>query len=450
MAEVAEEDLLCICLSLKDEGLLLDADALKALQEAEATAALDVLQQLRSRLKDVKALKLDASKFVQEALDEKIGAQLLETIVQLRGKGVVLDDGALTALRSVTRSEALAALQSVLDNGATEGNLSRLVERMLTGTDVDDGEGEEGAEDLEVMGADEWAEFENVGLEELETGNKRPRETEEDQLSNKLKKFDKLVAKTVEDLEDIIENLTHRGVLLDASSLQQLRAADQELAVSVLDALSDRVETITDHSAYVKRNLAFSKEFVNPQLFKLRLGSLVKANMDKGARGKEKKRPGPKPENCQTVMCKQLSFSVTEDDLRELFSPIGAIKSVRLLMDDAGDSRGLAFIEFVDTAHAEEAVKLHDTELKGRKMVMDYAENKKGKGKNKGKEGKGKDEKGKSAGKKGKGTLQGVAFSGTAGNRGTKGVVVGGTKGKGVACGKGAKVTVNAGRKGAV
>jgi RNA recognition motif-containing protein len=66
-----------------------------------------------------------------------------------------------------------------------------------------------------------------------------------------------------------------------------------------------------------------------------------------------------------------LSFSTTEDQLRELFSQAGTVASVALIKDrDSGRSKGFAFVEMGNQAEAEKAIamfngKMHDNrELK--------------------------------------------------------------------------------------
>ena len=53
-----------------------------------------------------------------------------------------------------------------------------------------------------------------------------------------------------------------------------------------------------------------------------------------------------------------LSFNTTEDDLRALFSQVGTVTSVALIMDrDTRQSKGFAFVEMSTQAEAEAAIK---------------------------------------------------------------------------------------------
>jgi len=54
-----------------------------------------------------------------------------------------------------------------------------------------------------------------------------------------------------------------------------------------------------------------------------------------------------------------LSFSTTEDELRELFSQAGTVATVSLIKDrDSGQSKGFAFIEMGNQADAEKAIQM--------------------------------------------------------------------------------------------
>jgi RNA recognition motif-containing protein len=65
-----------------------------------------------------------------------------------------------------------------------------------------------------------------------------------------------------------------------------------------------------------------------------------------------------------------LSYNITEDDLRALFSQAGTVDSVALIKDrTTGMSRGFAFIEMDSQASAQKAItlfnefKIHDHQL---------------------------------------------------------------------------------------
>ncbi len=63
-----------------------------------------------------------------------------------------------------------------------------------------------------------------------------------------------------------------------------------------------------------------------------------------------------------------LPFSVTEDELRDLFAQHGTVTSATLVMDrETGRPRGFGFVEFNDRSEAESAIEaLHGTQVGGR------------------------------------------------------------------------------------
>src|SRR5512138_63433 len=53
-----------------------------------------------------------------------------------------------------------------------------------------------------------------------------------------------------------------------------------------------------------------------------------------------------------------LSYSTTEDELRDLFSQAGTVASVALIKDrDTGQSKGFAFVEMSNQSEAEKAIQ---------------------------------------------------------------------------------------------
>jgi RNA recognition motif-containing protein len=54
-----------------------------------------------------------------------------------------------------------------------------------------------------------------------------------------------------------------------------------------------------------------------------------------------------------------LSYSTTEEDLRNLFSQAGTVSSVALIKDrDSGQSKGFAFVEMSNQAEMEKAISM--------------------------------------------------------------------------------------------
>lgn len=70
-----------------------------------------------------------------------------------------------------------------------------------------------------------------------------------------------------------------------------------------------------------------------------------------------------------------LSYSMTEQDLRDLFSQAGEIQDVMLIVDrDTRRSKGFGFVEYVTEADAQKAIDMfHDQEYQGRRLTVNVA-----------------------------------------------------------------------------
>jgi RNA recognition motif-containing protein len=70
-----------------------------------------------------------------------------------------------------------------------------------------------------------------------------------------------------------------------------------------------------------------------------------------------------------------LSYNLTEDDLRNLFEAHGQVDRASLAMDRAtGRARGFGFVEMPNDAEARAAIEsLNDVDLQGRKMMVNEA-----------------------------------------------------------------------------
>ncbi|MBA7491690.1 hypothetical protein ES702_02238 [subsurface metagenome] len=70
-----------------------------------------------------------------------------------------------------------------------------------------------------------------------------------------------------------------------------------------------------------------------------------------------------------------LAFSITSSQLKDIFSKIGKVISCDVIKDrDTGQSKGFGFVEMENDKEADEAIeKLNDTELEGRKVVVNVA-----------------------------------------------------------------------------
>lgn len=70
-----------------------------------------------------------------------------------------------------------------------------------------------------------------------------------------------------------------------------------------------------------------------------------------------------------------LSYSVTDDDLRELFSQHGELASAEVIKDKfSGQSKGFGFVDMPSNSEANDAIKeLNETLFQGRKLTVNEA-----------------------------------------------------------------------------
>jgi len=77
----------------------------------------------------------------------------------------------------------------------------------------------------------------------------------------------------------------------------------------------------------------------------------------------------------QNLFVGKLSFSTTDDGLKEYFEKIGEVVSAHVITDrDSGRSRGFGFVELADEADNQKAIdSLNGTELDGREISVSLA-----------------------------------------------------------------------------
>jgi RNA recognition motif-containing protein len=70
-----------------------------------------------------------------------------------------------------------------------------------------------------------------------------------------------------------------------------------------------------------------------------------------------------------------LSYEITEEDLKQAFEGFGQVVSVNIIKDRySGESRGFGFVEMSDKTEAQSAINdLNDKELKGRTLSVSEA-----------------------------------------------------------------------------
>lgn len=99
----------------------------------------------------------------------------------------------------------------------------------------------------------------------------------------------------------------------------------------------------------------------------------------------------------KNIFVGNLDFKTTEEDLRQLFSPYGAVDRVSIMTDrDTGRSRGFGFVEMANTEEGEKAIAaLNGAQLGGRNINVNEARPKVERGGRSGGSGKGKREPGR-------------------------------------------------------
>ncbi len=70
-----------------------------------------------------------------------------------------------------------------------------------------------------------------------------------------------------------------------------------------------------------------------------------------------------------------LSYSTTEEDLRQLFEAHGAVESAKVVKDrETNRSKGFGFVTMLDSAEADKAIQsLNESEFLGRAIKVNQA-----------------------------------------------------------------------------
>ncbi|MFN8769735.1 MAG: RNA recognition motif domain-containing protein [Neisseriaceae bacterium] len=73
-----------------------------------------------------------------------------------------------------------------------------------------------------------------------------------------------------------------------------------------------------------------------------------------------------------------LDFSITDNDLKEIFSDYGTVESAKVVADRySGQSRGFGFVEMSSQEEAQECIRnLNNTTVKNRQIVVKIKEDK--------------------------------------------------------------------------
>ena len=80
-----------------------------------------------------------------------------------------------------------------------------------------------------------------------------------------------------------------------------------------------------------------------------------------------------------TIFCGSLPWSLEESELRGYFEEYGEVSSARIITDRAtGRSKGFGFVEMPNDDEAQNAIdSLNGSEMKGREVVVNQAEERK-------------------------------------------------------------------------
>jgi len=92
----------------------------------------------------------------------------------------------------------------------------------------------------------------------------------------------------------------------------------------------------------------------------------------------EKRKPHPAPaDGSVEIYVGNLSYDMTEDQVRAEFEKFGKVNSVRLVTHrPSGRSKGFGFVQMPNRAEAEKAcAALNDQEIQGRKIKCNEAKN---------------------------------------------------------------------------
>ena len=73
-----------------------------------------------------------------------------------------------------------------------------------------------------------------------------------------------------------------------------------------------------------------------------------------------------------------LPWSVTDQDLEDMFTPFGSVDSAKVITDrETGRSRGFGFVEMPDDSTRSAIEDLNESEIQGRKLTVNQARDRK-------------------------------------------------------------------------
>jgi RNA recognition motif-containing protein len=78
------------------------------------------------------------------------------------------------------------------------------------------------------------------------------------------------------------------------------------------------------------------------------------------------------------IYVSNLKFTMTEDELKDIFSEFGEVESVKIItFRETGRSKGYGFVEMEDAAATKAIETLNGKEIQGRELKVNVAHEKK-------------------------------------------------------------------------
>jgi len=77
----------------------------------------------------------------------------------------------------------------------------------------------------------------------------------------------------------------------------------------------------------------------------------------------------------KSIYIGQVDYEATPEELQEHFQGCGIINRITILCDKLGQPKGYAYVEFQDKEATENALRLHDSVFKGRKLKVSLKRN---------------------------------------------------------------------------
>merc|ERR1719221_74731 len=92
----------------------------------------------------------------------------------------------------------------------------------------------------------------------------------------------------------------------------------------------------------------------------------------KDDKGKGKDPNAPREPNPKQVFVANVG-ELEEDEIQQIFEDVGEVDRMKVLRNEDGSSKGVCFVTFRTEEQAQDALKLHGTQLEGRSLVVRLA-----------------------------------------------------------------------------